>query len=140
MTRLRVVLFALVMLFTLAFLLGSGFIGGGLRNAAFPIEKKTAAAKSSIKIPKMLDLGSKSCIPCKRMAPILDSLREEYKGRAEITFIDTKKNRKAAADYKITLIPTQIFFDTLGVEVFRHVGFFAADSIEAHLRVLGVKP
>ncbi len=92
------------------------------------------------KLPKLIDLGSKSCIPCKRMAPILDSLREEYRGRAEITFIDTKENRKASAEYKITLIPTQIFFDTMGTEAYRHVGFFPADSIVAHLRALGVKP
>ena len=29
-----------------------------------------------VKLPKLIDLGSKSCIPCKKMAPILDSLRE----------------------------------------------------------------
>ena len=92
-----------------------------------------------VKLPKLIDLGSKSCIPCKKMAPILDSLREAYKGRAEIVFIDTRENRQAALDHKITLIPTQIFFDTLGVEKFRHVGFFPADSIVAHLRAIGVK-
>ncbi len=129
---------ALVILFTLAVLLGSGIINIGSQNA-FASEKKVFEKSASGNIPKMLDLGSKSCIPCKKMAPILDSLREEYKGRAEITFIDTRENRKAAADYKITLIPTQIFFDTLGVEKFRHIGFYPADSIVAHLKVLGVK-
>jgi thioredoxin 1 len=97
-------------------------------------------ALSAAKLPTMIDLGSKSCIPCKKMAPILDELREKYKGRAEIIFIDTKENRMAAIEHKITLIPTQIFFDTLGIESYRHVGFFSADSIEAHLFALGVKP
>jgi len=91
------------------------------------------------KLPKMIDLGSKSCIPCKKMAPILDELREKYKGKAEIIFIDTKENREAAIEHKITLIPTQIFFDTTGVEVYRHIGFFSGDSIEAHLAKLGAK-
>ena len=98
-----------------------------------------ATQGNAAKLPKMIDLGSKSCIPCKKMAPILDSLREDYKGKAEIIFIDTKEDRQAAADYKITLIPTQIFFDTLGVEKFRHVGFYPADSIVTHLKGLGVK-
>ena len=138
MKRQHVILAALVMVFSLAVLLGSGLINLGSLTA-FATEKKAVETAVSGKIPKMPDLGSKSCIPCKKMAPILDSLREEYKGRAEIMFIDTRENRKAAADYKITLIPTQIFFDTLGVEKFRHVGFYPADSIVTHLKALGVK-
>jgi thioredoxin 1 len=90
-------------------------------------------------LPKLIDLGSKSCIPCKKMAPILDSLREEYKGRAEVIFIDTRENRKAAADYKIAFIPTQVFIDTTGKEVFRHVGFYPADSIVMQFKAMGVK-
>lgn len=98
-----------------------------------------AVAVISKPLPKLIDLGSKSCIPCKKMAPILDSLREEYKGRAEIIFIDTRENRKAAADYKIAFIPTQVFIDTTGKEVFRHVGFYPADSIVMRLEAMGVK-
>lgn len=107
-------------------------------NASASQESKTEIKQAS-KLPKMIDLGSKNCIPCKRMAPILDSLRQEYEGRAEIIFIDTRENRQAAAQYKINFIPTQIFFDTLGVERYRHIGFYPADSIVAHLRALGVK-
>ena len=91
------------------------------------------------KLPKMIDLGSKSCIPCKRMAPILEELREKYDGKAEIVFIDIKEDRNAAARYKITLIPTQVFIDSTGAEVYRHIGFFPADSIEAHLKAIGAK-
>ncbi len=98
-----------------------------------------SAARSST-LPKLIDLGSKGCIPCKRMAPILDSLREEYKGRAEVVFIDVREDRAAAARHKITIIPTQIFFDTTGIETYRHIGFFPADSIVTHLRALGVEP
>lgn len=100
---------------------------------------RISAAKSQA-LPKMIDLGSKSCIPCKRMAPILDSLRLEYEGRAEVVFIDVREDRAAAAKHKITIIPTQIFFDTVGVETYRHIGFFPADSIVTHLKALGVKP
>ena len=110
-------------------------------------KKQTKAAADTSKVavetnkplPKLIDLGSKSCIPCKKMAPILDSLREEYKGRAEVIFIDTRENRKAAADYKIAFIPTQVFIDTTGKEVFRHVGFYPADSIVMQFKAMGVK-
>jgi thioredoxin 1 len=86
----------------------------------------------------MLDLGSKSCVPCKKMAPILDSLELLYEGRAEIEFIDVKEDKEALRRYGITLIPTQIFYDSSGKEVYRHIGFFPADSITAHFKELGV--
>jgi thioredoxin 1 len=139
MNRKRIILLALVTIFALMLLYAFGTVRN-LDNSAFASNDKAAESNTSRKIPQLIDLGSKSCIPCKKMAPILDSLREEYKGRAEITFIDTRDNRQAAIDFKITLIPTQIFIDTLGVETFRHVGFFPADSIVAHLKPLGAKP
>ena len=93
----------------------------------------------AVKLPKMLDLGSTTCIPCKKMAPILDSLKTLYAGKAEIDFIDINKDKASARKYKITMIPTQVFFDTSGVEAYRHIGFFPADSITAHLENLGMK-
>jgi thioredoxin 1 len=140
MNIIKKTMFAGVIIAGLISLIFTGSSAGEIKavTGASADSSKVAQVKSTA-LPKLLDLGSKSCIPCKKMAPILDSLREEYKGRAEIAFIDTRENRKAAADYKITLIPTQIFFDTLGAEVFRHIGFYSADSIVAHLRDLGVK-
>jgi len=90
-------------------------------------------------LPKLIDLGSKSCIPCKKMAPILEEMKVAYKDRADVVFIDVNEDRPATLKYKVTLIPTQIFFDTTGTEVFRHVGFFPADSITSHFKALGVK-
>lgn len=133
---------------TLSLLVILIFIVGIVISAcAESANKKTANAADSTKtaaeikkpLPKLIDLGSKGCIPCKKMAPILDSLREEYKGKAEIIFIDTRENRQAGLDYKISFIPTQVFIDTTGKEIYRHVGFFPADSIVAHLKAMGVK-
>ena len=57
----------------------------------------------------MIDLGAKSCIPCKMMAPILEKLETEYSGKADVVFIDVWKNPEAGKQYGINLIPTQIF-------------------------------
>ena len=40
----------------------------------------------------MIDLGATECIPCKMMAPIIEELKKEYAGKADIIFIDVWKN------------------------------------------------
>jgi thioredoxin 1 len=89
-------------------------------------------------LPRLVDLGSVSCIPCKMMAPILEELKKEYAGRLQVEFIDVMANPDAATPYKISLIPTQVFFDAAGTERFRHEGFFSKDDILAKWKELGV--
>ena len=73
------------------------------------------------------------------MAPILKALEKEYKDRASIVFIDVwqKENKKYVERFKIQSIPTQIFFDKEGKEVYRHVGFLDKKSIVEKLKELG---
>lgn len=87
----------------------------------------------------MVDLGAKKCIPCKMMAPILEALEKEYQKRAAIVFIDVWENPEAAKDFRIQVIPTQIFYDASGREVKRHQGFMSREAIVAELDKLGVK-
>ena len=89
-------------------------------------------------LPKLLDLGAGKCIPCKMMAPILEQMKTEYAGKLEVEFIDVWKNPDAAKQYGIEVIPTQIFYDASGKELFRHIGFFAKDDILAKWKELGV--
>ena len=87
----------------------------------------------------MLDLGAHKCIPCKMMAPIIEQLKREYNGKAAIVFIDVWVHREEARRHGIRAIPTQIFFDKNGKEVFRHEGFMDKKSIVRVLGELGVK-
>ncbi len=96
------------------------------------------AAAEATKLPKLVDLGADKCIPCKMMAPILKELKAEYAGRMEVEFIDVWKNPGAGTPFKIKLIPTQIFFDASGKELFRHEGFFGKADILAKWKELGV--
>jgi len=87
----------------------------------------------------MVDLGAKKCIPCKMMAPILAKLEKAYEGKADIVFIDVWENRQQAPRFKIRAIPTQIFFNEKGDEVYRHVGFLDEKSIVDQLTKMGVE-
>lgn len=86
----------------------------------------------------MLDLGATECIPCKMMAPIIEELKKEYADKADIIFIDVWKNPDQAKKYGIRAIPTQIFFDADGRELFRNSGFLAKKRIVELLKRLGV--
>lgn len=87
----------------------------------------------------MIDLGAKKCIPCKMMAPILVRLTKAYKEKADIVFIDVWENKEPAQRFKIKAIPTQIFFNESGEEVYRHVGFLDEKSIVEQMTRMGVQ-
>ncbi|MCD4787999.1 MAG: thioredoxin family protein [Desulfobacterales bacterium] len=86
----------------------------------------------------MIDLGAKKCIPCKMMAPILEKMEKNYKGKAAIIFIDVWKNKDQAGRFGIRAIPTQIFFNKEGKEVYRHGGFMGEKAIIEQLKKMGV--
>jgi thioredoxin 1 len=101
-------------------------------------------AEEAMEIPvknmvTMVDLGAHKCIPCKMMAPILTKLTKEYAGKAAIIFIDVWEDNSQGSKFGIKSIPTQIFFDREGKEVYRHQGFMAEDAIVAQLDKMGAK-
>ena len=87
----------------------------------------------------MVDIGAKACIPCKMMIPIIESLSEEYEGRAGIVFIDVWKNPNETEKFGIRVIPAQIFYDHDGKEVMRHEGYISKEDIVKVLTKLGVQ-
>lgn len=104
-------------------------------NGSEPIIRKAFASGR----PTLVDFGAGYCIPCKKMKPILDSLRTEYSGRANVIFVDIKEERDMPDKYRIQIMPTQVFFDAKGKEVKRHLGFMDKPEIIAELKALGVK-
>jgi thioredoxin 1 len=96
-------------------------------------------AESPRPLPRLVDLGADKCIPCKMMAPILKELKEEYAGRLEVVFLDVWKNPELTDKYNLRLIPTQIFYDASGKELFRHEGFYSREDILAKYKQLGIE-
>ncbi len=89
--------------------------------------------------PTVADFGARTCIPCKQMAPILEELSHELKGKANITFTDVWQDNNLGRQYKVQMIPTQIFFDSRGKEVKRHMGPMDKAEIVKELKALGMK-
>ena len=87
--------------------------------------------------PTLIDLGATKCIPCKMMAPILDELDHTYQEHFEVLFYDVWQDNGPARTFKIRMIPTQIFLDAAGKELYRHEGFFSRAEILATWQRLG---
>jgi len=87
-----------------------------------------------------IELGSVTCIPCKQMKPVMESIEKRYAGQVKVVFYDVWKDKRPAEQYKIRLIPTQVFLDKSGKELLRHEGFFAEAEIDKFLAAQGVKP
>lgn len=88
--------------------------------------------------PALVDFGANSCVPCRQMRPILREIDKEYAGKARSLVIDVYKYQNLAREYKVQLIPTLVFFDSKGKEVFRHVGVMEKEKIVEKLKEIGM--
>jgi thioredoxin 1 len=111
------------------------------------VKRETTAAKTEVSaappkseaLPRLWDFGSDNCIPCKAMMPILTDLAKEYAGKIDVRIINVNKEQALAAQYRIMVIPTQIFMDANGKQLFQHIGFFPRDSILMKFQQFGFK-
>ncbi len=105
-------------------------------TTAFAGENDNIPAKGMV---TMVDLGADKCVPCKMMAPIMEKMGKKYIGKAVIHFYDVWKDREPAVRFGIRAIPTQIFFNSEGREVYRHEGFMSEADIVSQLSKMGIK-
>lgn len=85
-----------------------------------------------------IEIGADRCIPCRAMQPIMKEIAAEYAGKVQVIFYDVWKDPRPARKYGIQLIPTQVFIDQSGKEIFRHVGFFPKEEILSMLKDKGI--
>jgi thioredoxin 1 len=97
--------------------------------------KPVAVAPKSL--PRMWDFGSENCIPCKTMMGILTPMMKEFAGKVDVRIVNVYQEQALASQYRIQIIPTQVFIDTTGKELYRHVGVFPRDSIVGRFKQFG---
>ena len=61
-------------------------------------------------LPVLVDFWAEWCQPCRMLAPTIEELANEYKGRAKVGKLDTDANREVSIKYGISAIPTVILF------------------------------
>ncbi len=79
-----------------------------------------------------LEFGSTGCSACKRMESVMQTIQTEYPHQVQVVFrnVSEKENLELMKYYGIASIPTQIFLDEMGEEIFRHSGFFSENEIK----------
>lgn len=60
-------------------------------------------------LPCVIDFYADWCGPCKMVAPILEELQEEYKGKLDIYKVNTEEQRQLSAMFGIQSIPSILF-------------------------------
>jgi len=80
----------------------------------------------------LVDCWAPWCGPCRIVAPVLEELAAEYRGRAKIAKINTDENPGISSQFGIRSIPTMLIFRN-GAQVDRLTGAHPKQEIERHL-------
>lgn len=66
------------------------------------------------KKPCIIDFYTTWCGPCKRLAPIMEELSEQYKGKIDFYKVDTEQERELAYFFQISSIPQVLYVPMQG--------------------------
>ena len=79
-------------------------------------------------LPVLVDFYSDSCVPCKRLAPVIGAVEDEKAGKLAVYKVNTNFDADAAEKYEVSAAPTLILFKD-GKEKARHTGVFKKDEL-----------
>jgi thioredoxin len=86
-------------------------------------------------VPVLVDFYATWCGPCQMMAPILEQVNAQLKGRLQVVKIDTDKYPQLASQYQIQALPTLVLFKK-GQPVERIEGVVSSDQLMYRLQTL----
>jgi len=111
----------------------------GFSMSGFAAEPKiNLQALIAKKVPVLLEFGRGWCIPCKYMKPILEDMSKAYAGKAIIMTVDMDANKDLVRDFRIRMMPTQVFLTPDGKEFMRNEGTLEREQIAQVFGKMGI--
>lgn len=87
--------------------------------------------------PCVVELGSTECTECRKMMHVLASVAPKLRGKVDVVTADVDEYPDMATQWRLRVIPTQLFLDGAGREVARHEGALTEQELLSKLRELG---
>jgi thioredoxin 1 len=94
------------------------------------------APEPSPNLPQILALDRKLCPICKKAEMIIQEVQNRYPGQFTVRRVYIDEHLNTFRQYGVAIVPTQVFLDAAGREVFRHEGVFSQDKLVQKLREL----
>lgn len=79
--------------------------------------------------PVLVDFFATWCPPCRKLAPIVEEIAEDYAGRVKVAKLNIDEARSVAIKYGVSSIPTLILFKN-GEPAHRIVGYVPKQDVE----------
>lgn len=86
--------------------------------------------------PALYEFGAKTCIPCIQMQKVMAELTSSHGDKVEFRMVYADEERELFRQYRIMLIPTQVFLNSEGQEVERHIGPLTKEEVLQKLKDL----
>ena len=90
-------------------------------NAVAVTDQSFQAEVLDSQTPVLVDFWAEWCGPCRVIAPMVEEIAAEYKGKLKVAKIDVDESQNVASRYRIQSIPTLLVFKG-GEEVDRVIG------------------
>ena len=108
----------------------------GMLTVCQPVPTLAQGAAPAAGKPALYEFGAGYCASCKDMAKVMAELTTTHSDQVEFRMVYVDKEKPLFEQYKIMLIPTQVFLDASGKEVDRHVGPLTKEEVLKKLREL----
>lgn len=108
-------------------------------SASLAADSLGEAAKKAGR-PLIVDFGMNLCKQCIKQSEAMEEYKKAAAQKVDTRFVHVTKEAETAGAYKVMLIPTLLFFDKEGKEVFRQVGYMASADMVAKSKELGFLP
>jgi thioredoxin 1 len=101
-----------------------------------PMPTQAQGAAPASGKPALYEFGAGYCVSCKEMEKVMAELKKSHSDQVEFRMIYVDKEKPLFEQYKIMLIPTQVFLDASGKEVDRHMGVLTKEEVLKKLKEL----